>query len=675
MPRRGSHLLMTGFPDDNRAGEPQTWILKLSTPEMPVRVNGINGLAGLAANADDSGVLIATAQGLEVRDPLSGNLLRTLLQGQPIEAASFSTNGQRIAVGRGDGVVQILSANDGHIVETLRDPSGSRIGALMFTPQDNRLIALSGRPDEALLFGDIRVWDIETAELRIAFAADPAYLNELQFDGTGQTFLTVGSEGYKIWSTGRASLLFSVPRPLAKYASAAFSPDGRTLITADFENKSAEAWDVSSKRLLYTFDLHSDGISQATFDPLGERILIASRDGTAELWRRPAMPLWRLDSFETLPFSLRFNHAGNHLYVGGGDHGSGQVQEYDVATRNVIRSFVGHEGVVFDLTLSANEKTLATASVDGTARLWEGSTSQNIARLGHNPLGAFRVELNKAADRIVTTTHYATFADSDAAGLWDATSGKHIAWLRHAGTVYTAHFDVDGKRIATAGVDGHVRIWAAGDGRLLLTLPDFGARARSARFNADGMQLLTTAHDGSVRLYDISSGATLHELRDSALGLPEDAIYSPDGQTIAITTQSGNIWLWSPAGVRKLTLKGHQQSVERLFFSEDGSLLFSDSRDGSVRAWAAGTGRELGVLLAFERGVDGMDIHFATNRLAASAWSSFAIVDIAPESRDAESIAGILDCNSPWVLDPIRTTTVPQQRSVSHCTPERLTPQ
>ncbi|MDP9142338.1 MAG: TIR domain-containing protein [Pseudomonadota bacterium] len=661
-----THLLMTGFPHDNRIGQPQTWIWQLNTPDKPVRIDGINGLAGLAVNADDSSLLIATDRGLEIRDPLTGRLLRTLLQGQPIEAASYSADGQQIAVGRGGGVVQILSNSDGHIVETLRDPSGFRVGALMFTPQMNRLIALSGREDEALMQGDIRVWDLETAELRIAFAADPAYLNELQFDSKGQTYLTVGSEGYKVWSAGRGSLLFSVPRALTPYASAALSPDGRTLVTADFENKTAEAWDVSAKRLLYTFDLHSDGISQATFDPQGEHILIASRDGAAELWRRPAMPLWQLESFETLPFSIRFSGDGEHLYVGGGSV-SGQVQVYDVSRRERLRSYAGHDGVIFDLALSPDEKVLATASLDGTAGLWNLGTGESIARVSHNPLGTFRTVFNAAADRLLTTTHYETFSDTDAVGLWDAENGENIAWLRHSGTVYAAHFDADGKRVATAGVDGRVRIWDAGDGELLLSLPDFGARARSVRFSVDGQKLLTTAHDGSVRLHDARSGNTLHELRDPALGLPEDAVFSPDGKIVAIATQSGNIWLWSPTLDRKHILKGHQQSVERMLFTADGTLLFSDSRDGTVRTWATVNGRELGVLMGFERGVDGMDINLVTQRLAASAWGSFAIADIATESRNPDAVQVILNCKASWALDPSNLALIPQQQSTHRC--------
>ncbi len=663
--RGGSHLLMTGFPDDDRAGPPQTWIWQLSTPDKPVRIDGINGLAGVAVDADDSGVLIASTEGLEIRDPLSGSLSRVLLKGQPIEAASYSTDGQKIAVGRGGGIVQILSANDGHIIETLRDPSGFRIGALMFTPQDNRLIALSGRPDAALLQGDIRVWDMETAELRIAFAADPSYLNELQFDSKGQTYLTVGSEGYKVWSTGRASLLFSVPRTLTPYGSAGLSPDGRTLVTADFNNKIAEAWDISSKRLLYTFDLHSDGISQALFDSRGEKILVASRDGTAELWQRPLLPTWQLESFDTLPFSVRFNHRGDRLYVGGGG-AKGQVQVFDPATREVNNTFVGHEGVVFDLALAPNEQKLATASLDGTGALWDGKSGQRVARLEHNALGTFRIKFNKPTDRILTTTHFETYAEEDAAGLWDAADGRRIAWLRHSGMVYTAYFDSDGARIVTAGTDGVVRIWNAANGQPLLELPKLGERARSARFSADGKHVLSTCHDGSVRISDSRSGRMLYELRDEAIGLPEEAVYSPDGRTVAVATQSGNIWLWSPIQDHKQTLKGHQQSVERLVFSEDGSMLFSDSRDGSVRGWATATGRELGVLLGFDRGVDGMDISFATNQLVASAWGSIAVTNIAAETRSPAEIGLQLKCKAPWTLEQSNLALI-SQRPAQRC--------
>ncbi|HEY1076569.1 MAG TPA: TIR domain-containing protein, partial [Fontimonas sp.] len=522
----GTHLLMTGFPDDNRAGAPETRIWKLSEPDRPIRIAGINGLAGPAVNSDDSGLLIATSQGLEVRDPTSGLLLRTLLRGQPVEAAAYSNDGQRIAVGRGDGVVQVLAASDGHVVETLRDPSGNRVGALMFLPQDRRLIALSQRPDQPLLYGDIRVWDLETAELRVAFAADPAFLNELQFDSLGQSYLTVGSEGYKVWSAGRASLLFSLPRSLSPYASAALSPDGRILVTADFQNKIAEAWDVSSKRQLYSFDLHSDGISQATFDRQGEHVLIASRDGTAELWRRPPLPKWRVESFETLPFTARFNSAGTHLYAGGGS-ASGQMQIYDLATQSPVQTLSGHDAVIVDLALSPDGNTIATASLDGTGGLWHAKSGQRFARLEHNALGTFRIAFNEPGNRVITTTPYETFAQSDAVGLWDAADGRHVAWLNHAGMVRSAKFSPDGSRIVTGGMDGFARIWDAQQGALLSTFPQAGAPVTSVAFSANGERVLWAVQHSSIRVSDSRTGRTLRELHDDAMGLPENAIYSP----------------------------------------------------------------------------------------------------------------------------------------------------
>lgn len=662
----GKHLLMTGFPDDLRAGTPQTWIWSLDAPATPIRIDGINGLAGLAVSADDGGLLIATRKGLEIRDPLTGKLLRTLLPGQAIESATYSADGQLIAASRTAGVVQIISANDGRVTKTLRDPSGLSVGALLFTPQGDRLIALSVRTDVALLYGDIRVWDLKTAELRIAFAADPAYLNEIQFDNRGQTYLTVGSEGYKVWSTGRASLLFSAPRTLTQYASAALSPDGRTLIIADFQSKTAEAWDILSKRLLYSFDLHSDGISHAIFDAAGERILVASRDGTAEIWRKPEIPLWQMESFEALPFSLQFNRNGDRLYVGGG-YSSGHVQVFDTQERRLLQMFGNHSGAIVDLALSPDEHQLTTASLDGTAGIWNLESGERIASLQHNPLGVFRVEMDLHGKRLLTTTSYETFVDTDAAGLWRVADGNSVAWLRHAGMIYSAHFDRSGDRVATASVDGLVRIWRVADGKPLLTLPKFANRARSARFSTDGHSLLTTSHEGSVRINDSQSGDLKHELRDPAIGLPEDAIYSPDEQTVAISTQAGDIWLWSPAQGRSMVLKAHRQSVERTIFSEDGALLFSDSRDGTVRAWSTASGAELGVLLSFDRGVDSLDFNALTNRLAASAWGSFAIADVAPETRSTAALGILLDCKAPWALDPVSLALIPRQLATQAC--------
>ena len=66
--------------------------------------------------------------------------------------------------------------------------------------------------------------------------------------------------------------------------SAAFSPDGKRIVTAS-EDKTARIWDAATgKPIGEPLKGHEDAVCSAAFSPDGKRIVTASRDKTARLW-------------------------------------------------------------------------------------------------------------------------------------------------------------------------------------------------------------------------------------------------------------------------------------------------------------------------------------------------------------------------------------------------------
>ncbi|WP_367139807.1 MULTISPECIES: nSTAND1 domain-containing NTPase [Streptomyces] len=251
----------------------------------------------------------------------------------------------------------------------------------------------------------------------------------------------------------------------------------------------------------------------------------------------------------------------------------------------------GHTDDVYGVAISPDGHTVATASDDHTAKLWDRSSQRLIATLAGHTSQVTTVAFSPDGHLIATASKDRT------AKLWDASTHQLIGTLTgHSSGVSGVALSPDGHTLATAGDDGTVRLWDVAKRQQTAVLTSGSSQAWRVAFSPDGRTLAASYHDKVARLWNIASHqeiATLTGHTDTVIGVA----FSPDGNTLATASADATVRLWNARTHRVLAaLTEHKQSVMSVAFSSDGRTLATSSHDGTTRLWDTTTYRTTGTL-------------------------------------------------------------------------------
>jgi WD40 repeat protein len=536
-----------------------------------------------------------------------------LRHGGAIGAAAFSPDGRLLATGGHDNMVRLWDGATGKPVAALRGHTEA-ITSLAFSPDGKTLMSSSG-DFVSHRGGETKLWDVATHRERLTFGRASA--DRAAFSPNGRTVATATFGHVTLWdaATGKALRSWEAhpgvwpggghPRPFWIHALA-YSPDGRTLVTAS-EDRTVLLWDPQTGQKLrgfgggegevYAAAFSSDGklLAVSSSDKFDEKLVGSPQKGTLRLWDPATGKLVReVGTHTRAARCLAFIAGDKQLAVSSYDSG---IEAWDVATGKKVRQLQARPDFAACLAISPDGQRLAAAGWgDYAAVLCDLHTG--------GPLGPVGGATSRINDVLFTPNgRVLTCGDSDAlVRVWDPATGKEgPPWKGKARYAASMALSPDGKTLAVGVYDGAIQFWDTAAGRELRQVKAPGrSYGWGVAFSPDGRTVAAAGDNGKVRLWDVAAGKITRELSGDPRGVVMVA-FSPDGTTLAASLGEGNLGLWDVAtGKLRLRLEGHPEWwAGSLTFSPDGKLLaaiatmHSQSTERAVRLWEVKTGKEL----------------------------------------------------------------------------------
>jgi WD40 repeat protein len=560
----------------------------------------------LASAGFDGTLRLWDGQSHELQQTLTGN-------GGQVYDVAWSPDGSQLASVGQDGLVRLWDATSGEALAELEAHSGA--GNSVAWSADGNLLA-SGGDDGRLL-----VWNAATLDLEQDLALpDQPWIKAVAFSPDSSRVAVALSFPQAMQLPGRAIVLdlFFELEPLVltghsdSVLDVAWSPqcvslpggsDERCddLLATASADGTARLWDAWTGDLRDVLSGHAGWVQGVAFSPDGQRLATSSWDRTAKVWEassgrelftlaRHAGWLRGLDwspACQPAPDPDSALLCGQQLATASED---GTVRLWNAGPSRELLSFVASSQPVRRLAWSPNGLRLATAGEDGQAAIWEAASGEQVLVVQH--LAAVRDVAWSPDGR-----QLATASDDRSAVIWDAATGERLSTLSGtSGVVTGVAWSPDGQRVATSGSDSLARIWdAVGDNDPLI-LEGHTSRVNNVAWSPDGQRLATSGGDRTARVWDAQSGAQLLTLAGHAQEVYYVA-WSKDGATIATASVDQTLKLWdATTGEALRTLQGHGNRVQSAALSLEGQVA-SASWDRTARLWDHDSGELLATLV------------------------------------------------------------------------------
>jgi WD40 repeat protein len=540
--------------------------------------------------------------------------------GVPVGALRYAADGSMLVVPSGDGKIRIRNA-DGSV--RIESADGDSFGEhIAFTAGGTVLAIGTGK-------GWVLRFDARGAQVAPPLGGPEAgHGGEITCVAYGAGMLVAGSAdgAVSIWDDAGQRLVYLPPGELPT-TQVAFAPDGRHLVLGS----AARSGEPALVRVLEVgswLERRCPGFTgDLRLGAAADRFVVQTYDGPCGVLRYDGSPLWStsLEAVERT-LALSVDPRGEGFAVGST---SGWIRVFDWDGRldrrwrsdrslvdiqyapdgssllsvgyfrqriqvwdrsgDELASLVGHFDGVNNATFAPDGQAIASASTDGTVRLWQ-LRPRAVRILQGRDLGAdagfFRLTASPTGDRFVLSSlgagtfvldrHFTVLHRIDVSDLWVTWATSFAADGRRVGLVSNGRGRVLILDLDSGRVDEHARIERAPMNTYSIPLPD----GRILANDKDGLLLFDPASGTFAPLLVEGSGAAERTGDVSWVDM------SPDGGRV-FTSHGFVSIVWARRGERLEVERElqHPNLVLCSVFFRDGRRLLTGCEDGAGRIW------------------------------------------------------------------------------------------
>jgi WD40 repeat protein/energy-coupling factor transporter ATP-binding protein EcfA2 len=495
--------------------------------------------------------------GFRERNSLKGHAGRVL-------SINFSSSGNNFVSTSSDYTIKVWT-NNGQLIQTLAGHKDTVFDSI-FAKDDNLLISTSRD-------NTIKFWNIDTYGcfyLKKSIIDQDEVINIALIPDTKIIALGTKNGKLKLWNLD-GNLISSVDTEQDTINDLSVSPNGKFIASAAGTNK-LKLWAINNNTLKPLNESISVDSSVFAVRFLNNQILVfADAKGEVRLWNLQTRKTKYLgttaDKHTNSVRGLAISPVRKIIATASYD---GTIKIWDIENFELLKTLKGHDKRVMDISFSPDGKILTSAGEDGDVKIWTEIALPIIKgrTFSFSPNGQIIVTGDQNGNVQLWST--------------DGTS-KSQPVPSHKSPVLKVKFSPNGRKIVSTGSDNKVNIFSSDLKEKTTLIVD--NPITSVSFSPDKKTLATaSADDKIVRIYDLETSKELLPIITDEL--VKSINFSPDSKIIAVANKAKvDFWhLDDRAIVQTLRLDG-ENSISSINFSPNGKTIAIATNQGRVDIW------------------------------------------------------------------------------------------